>query len=276
MKNMKKMLNVILNVLLSKLFGIFFSMLSSFAIALLFHNRLSSLELIIIAFLFGVVVFLLFLVLRKWSYPYFRWDYEIQENKFTLTIHNSTAEYRQSYSIKVRRQSEFTIHNEYDWSDAKVTDILVSPDSDNYKVFYSYKQHNGSDVILISQSTNKINTLPKSSNMKFDIKYPISLREGDTKNISIDLKLKDMKKGHDELFAIIKRPVKYLTMELRIENGIAINNIYVEGFTTKGKIYSIKKKKELDYIDDNGYRVYKETIYRPKIFCKYIIKWTYS
>ena len=276
MNKLEHYYNIFLDIIITRMFRLVVSFVITSISASVMINSVPLTISIISSLLIGTFVYLIFIVLAKRDYPINKWDYEIIENTFTLTINNKKeAEYTQSYYIVVKEQSDFVVHEEFDWGNASVDNLLVTTGSDKYDIVYSYKETVNDIETIYKNSAKNGDVLPNVSNMKLDIKYSEALHEGDKKNISISLLLKNMRCDKDELYAIINRPVKKLIIILKIKNGINISDVMVEGLTTKGHIFSIAKKKPLNYRTDINFKEYKVEINKPKLFCKYIVSWNY-
>ena len=82
-----------------------------------------------------------------------------------------------------------------------------------------------------------------------------------------------------QLFAIIRRPVKKLTLKLVVNNSVLVENVCFEAETALGEKYTILPKKKLNVSsesDDGNSQIYTIVIKNPKMFCKYSVSWENS
>ena len=84
-----------------------------------------------------------------------------------------------------------------------------------------------------------------------------------------------MSKAKKEFYAGIRHPVGQLTINLYTEENL-IKNVKYYATTFLGEKYVIYPEKLLESKKEDGLKCYKMTIKRPKLFCKYIIKWEWA
>ena len=221
------------------------------------------------------------LYIRSAKIPDFKWNEKVTDDLYELKIEgeNSLKFHRKSRFKPIRPGRVITKYGQYDWSDCEINKICFSDDTLNSLSEFEYKGVDTQDTVQPSKKLSKNNkNLNDINNCKYKMMdYVCKFHPSSNPHIleyNVEMKPKD--NFQKQLFAIIKRPVKELTLKLVVNNSVLVENVCFEAETALGEKYTILPKKELTApyeSDDGSSQIYTIVIKKPKMFCKYSISW---
>lgn len=268
--------------------GHFIDIIVSFVLTMIYAGILNKTKynfevvfiLILTVVFFAASLFVL-LYIRGSKIPDLKWNEEVTADLYELKIEekNLLKFHRKSQFRPIRLNCVITKYGQYDWSDCEISSIRFSDNTLNSLSEFEYKGVDSSDTVQasITLSKNKKN-LDQINNCKYKtMNYICRFHPNNDPHIlEYQVEMKPQENFQKQLFAIIKRPVKKLTLKLVVNNSVLVENVCFEAETALGEKYTLSPKKELTVSsesDDGTSQIYTIVIKKPKMFCKYSISW---
>lgn len=214
--------------------------------------------------------------------PDFKWNEKVTDDLYELRVdeQRKLIFHRKSEFKQTHNNNEVTTkYGQYDWSDCTISRIEFSERTINTLNELKYKGVNEENKLVSSQklSINDKN-LGKINDLKYKVmEYICRFQPNNNPHIlEYELYMERDDNFQKQLFAIIRCPVKKLTLRLKFHNNVFREHVCFEAETALGDEYSISSKKRLNGNSDPNtgeYQIYEITIKNPKMFCKYIISW---
>lgn len=229
----------------------------------------------------AVIILVIINIIREMAIiPNMKWDEDVKHDIYTLRLTGAdTAEFSKCTTFVPCVNDSVLFFGAYDWNDCtEVTNV-------EFECVYSkinIIQAIDNDGVIHNGEYNFQEILPINyKSMRYNIVCPVQSLTAE-KEIKCKVSMKyEQATFNKELYVVVRRPLKKLTLNLAVSENIHVSNVHFEAVTDMGHQKQIKKRKDLsaeNQINDNGIHenVYAHTIYRPKMFCKYIIRWDWQ
>lgn len=208
---------------------------------------------------------------------YIKWDFFIKNNTYELKLfEDGTACFSQKFKAKSCTKSNCKLPASYDWSCAEaITKAQVESRFANWTLHY--KPRNESTYIPV-KGDQGIKALPISEKeIDYIIEYnDCALSRTDDVENEVKVNFTYNKANMDtELYAGIRHRIGVLNLKVYAPSNL-IKDVKFCAKTILGKEYIITRDRPLESCEDGAGRYYSITIKRPKLFCKYIIKWEWA
>lgn len=268
--------------------GHFIDIIVSFALTTIYAGILNKtgydfevVFILILTVIFFTASLFVLIYIRNSRIPDLKWNEEVTADLYELKIEKKDL-------LEFHRKSQFkpicdnrviTKYGQYDWSDCEINEIYFSNDTINSLSELEYTGVDTDDMVQPNKKLSKNDSnLNEINNCKYKVmNYVCKFHPNNNPHVleyQVDMKPKEF--FQKQLFAIIRRPVKELTLKLKVSNSVLVTNVCFEAETALGEKFIISPKKELtasSESDDIGSQIYKVTIKKPKMFCKYSISW---
>lgn len=233
---------------------------------------------------FFIASLFVLIYIRMAKMPDFKWNEEVTNDLYELKIEekNLLKFHRKSQFKPIRSNCVITKYGQYDWSDCEISSICFSDKTLNSLSELEYMGVDSSDTVQATitlskneKNLNQINTC-KYKMMSYICKFHPN---NDPSILEYHVEMNPQKNFQKQLFAIIRRPVKKLTLKLVVNNSVLVENVCFEAETALGEKYTILPKKKLNVSsesDDGNSQIYTIVIKNPKMFCKYSVSWENS
>lgn len=271
------------NYLVSNLLNLFISALfTSFYSWFLF--KLGKMDLITIIILIATCFVACFYIVLRIKGPRManlKWNEQVNKDIYELRITDSQSMtfYRKSEFKQIRPCNVITKYGQYDWSDCEVNKLTFSDITIRSLSELDYKgidsEYSLCPNIKLTKAEKNIDEINKCTYKSME--YICRFHPSDNPSVlEYQINMNPKENFDKQLFAIIRRPVKELTLRLVVSNSVLIENVYYEAETALGEMYSIEPKRVIHALsesDDENNQIYKVVIKKPKMFCKYSLSW---
>lgn len=223
----------------------------------------------------GVTIIIILLLTKYYLFTgltWFKWTHIYAHDTLCMTLkNNKEAITTEKLSTVKRKGFQGKVTGDHYWDDVCVKKIEMKSKNANIKL--SYKDKNG---ILVNESNkNCISIKNKTEEAHSEIEFNNNKIENIIMETTMDYSRNKMK---PEFYCDVVRPIRVLTVELKVSDELNIRNIRKEITTQYGegnpetvvhtKPINRKTKKSEPSISS-----YKFTIINPKIYYKYKIAW---
>lgn len=227
----------------------------------------------------SLVLFLLLLLYIKSHNKliHIKWDFFIKNNTYELKLYkDGTACFSQKFKAKICTKGICKLPASYDWSCAEtITKAEVESRFANWTLWYKPKNESAYTSIKGNQG---IKALPISEKeIDYIIEYDdCALSKTDDVENEVNVNFTYNKANMDtEFYAGIRHCIGELNIKVYAPSSL-IKDVKFYVKTVLGKEYIVIRDKPLESCEDGAGKYYAITIKKPKLFCKYIIKWEWA